>query len=104
MVGELLISKMNPFAMKIYMDALYYNMDSMKWQIKKGALMLLGCFAKHQSWFVKFNLPNMILRLIDMTSDIKIQTRQCFNELCSVIDNVDITKIIPTVIMKNQKN
>ena len=104
MVGELLISKMNPFAMKKYMDALYYNMDSMKWQIKKGALMLLGCFAKHQSWFVKFNLPNMILPLIDMTSDIKIQTRQCFNELCSVIDNVDITKIIPTVIMKNQRN
>ena len=101
-VGELLIEKMNPFAMKIYMDALYENMNSMKWQIKKGALMLLGCFAKHQTSIVKFNLPNMILRLIDMSSDIKtdvkIQTRQCFNELCSVIDNVDITKIIPTVI------
>lgn len=101
-VGELLIEKMNPFAMKIYMNALYENMNSMKWQIKKGALMLLGCFAKHQASIVKFNLPNMILRLIDMTSDIKtdvkIQTRQCFNELCSVIDNVDIIKIIPTVI------
>ena len=101
-VSELLIEKMNPFAMKIYMDALYENMNSMKWQIKKGALMLLGCFAKHQTSIVKFNLPNMILRLIDMSSDVKtdvkIQTRQCFNELCSIIDNVDITKIIPTVI------
>ena len=43
---------------------------------------------------VKFNLPNMILRLIDMASDIKRdvqeQTRLCFTELSGVIDNVDI--------------
>ena len=69
-IGELIIQKMNPFSMKIYMDVLYENMNSMKWQVKKGALMLLGLFAKHQK-VVKFNLPNMILRLIDMASDVK---------------------------------
>jgi elongation factor 3 len=101
-IGELIIQKMNPFSMKIYMDVLYENMNSMKWQVKKGALMLLGLFAKHQKEVVKFNLPNMILRLIDMASDVKRdvqeQTRVCFNELCGVIDNVDIIKIIPDVI------
>ena len=70
-IGELIIQKMNPFSMKIYMDVLYENMNSMKWQVKKGALMLLGLFAKHQKEVVKFNLPNMILRLIDMASDVK---------------------------------
>jgi len=101
-IGELIIQKMNPFSMRIYMDVLYENMNFMKWQVKKGALMLLGLFAKHQTEVVKFNLPNMILRLIDMTSDVKRdvqdQTRVCFNELCGVIDNVDIIKIIPDVI------
>lgn len=101
-IGELIIQKMNPFSMKLYMEVLYENMKSMKWQVKKGALVLLGLFAKHQQEIVKFNLPNMILRLIDMASDVKKdvqeQTRVCFNELCGVIDNVDIIKIIPDVI------
>ena len=63
---------------------------------------MLGLFGKHQKEVVQYNLPDMILRLIDMASDIKPdvkkQTRTCFEELCSVIDNVDITKIIPDVI------
>ena len=88
--------------MKIYMDVLYEGMTSMKWQIKKGSLVFLGLFAKHQKEVVKYNLPNMILRLIDMTSDVKehvkSQTRLCFEELCSVIDNIDIVGIIPNVI------
>ena len=101
-IGELIIKKMNPFAMKLYMNALYEHFTSMKWQIKKGALILLGYFAFHQKEVVKFNLPNMILRLIDMASDVKedvkLQTRHCFGELCTVIDNVDIIQIKPDVI------
>ena len=97
-IGELIIKKMNPFAMKLYMNALYEHFTSMKWQIKKGALILLGYFAFHQKEVVKFNLPNMILRLIDMASDVKedvkLQTRHCFGELCTVIDNVDIIQYL----------
>ena len=101
-VGELIISKMNPHAMKLYMDVIYNSFTSMKWVIKKAALILLGSFAKHQQKVVQYNLPNMILRLIDMASDVKkdvtVQTRVCFEELCTVIDNVDIVKIIPSII------
>lgn len=101
-VGEQVIKQMNPFAMKQYMDILYDHFASMKWQIKKGSLILLGSFAKHQSNIVKFNLPDMILRVIDMAGDVKpevkAQANKCFEELCSVIDNVDIIKIIPDVI------
>ena len=100
--GNLIIEKMNAFSMKIYMDILYDGMKSIKWQIKKGSLVLLGLFAKHQKQVVQYNLPNMILQLIDMTSDVKdqvkTQTRICFEELCSVIDNIDIVGIIPDVI------
>ncbi len=35
--GEAIISKMNPFAMKVYMNILYNELESLKWQIKKGA-------------------------------------------------------------------
>ena len=101
-IGNKIIEKMNVFSMKIYMDVLYENFKSLKWQIKKGSLVLLGLFAKHQKEVVQYNLPSMILKLIDMASDIKMdvkkQTRSCFEELCSVIDNVDIIKIIPDVI------
>lgn len=101
-IGEMIISKMNPHAMKMYMDIIYESFSSMKWVIKKAALILLGSFAKHQKTVVQYNLPNMILRLIDMTSDIRkevtAQTRVCFEELCTVIDNVDIIKIIPAII------
>ena len=100
--GEVIISKMNPFAMKAYMNILYEGLTSLKWQIKKASLILLGSLAKHQKEIVKYNLPNMILKLITMVSDVKKdvkeQTKICFEELCSVIDNVDIIKIIPSVI------
>ena len=99
---NLIIEKMNVFSMKIYMNMLYENFKSLKWQVKKGALVLLGLFGKHQKEVVQHNLPDMILKLIDMASDIKPevkkQTRVCFEELCAVIDNVDIIKIIPDVI------
>lgn len=100
--GEIIISKMNPFAMKTYMNILYNGLDSLKWQVKKASLILLGSLAKHQKEIVKFNLPNMILKLIssagDIKKEVKEQSRICFEELCSVIDNVDIIKIIPNVI------
>ena len=74
--------KMNPFAMKAYLSILYEGLSSLKWQIKKASLVLLGSFAKHQKEIVKFNLPNMILKLIDSASDVKKdvkdQTKICF--------------------------
>ena len=36
-IGGLIIQKMNPFSMKIYMEVLYENMNSIKWQVKKGS-------------------------------------------------------------------
>ena len=100
--GEVIISKMNPFAMKAYMNILYEGLDSLKWQVKKASLILLGSLAKHQKEIVKFNLPNMILRLIssagDVKKEVKEQTKICFEELCSIIDNVDIVNIIPNII------
>merc|ERR1711965_365943 len=74
--GEVIISKMNPFAMKAYMNILYEGLTSLKWQIKKASLILLGSLAKHQKEIVKYNLPNMILKLITMASDVKKDVKE----------------------------
>lgn len=99
--GEAIIKKMNAHSMRICMNILYEAMNSMKWQTKKGALVLLGSLGALQPEVVNSNIPSMILKLIDMASDVKKdvkkQTEACFAELTSVIDNVDIVPIIPKI-------
>ncbi len=101
-ICELILQKMNVYAMPMYKQTIYNSFASLKWQIKVGALSVLGKFAKYQSDVVKQHLPDMILNLIQMSSEVKPQVKQqtkvCFQELCSVIDNVDILKIIPITI------
>ena len=101
-ICEFILKKMNVYAMPVYKETIYNSFASLKWQIKVGALSVLGKFAKYQSDVVKQHLPDMILNLIQMSSEVKPQVKQqtkiCFQELCSVIDNVDILKIIPVTI------
>lgn len=100
--GEAIMTKMNAHSMQLCVKLLFEAMTSMKWQTKKGALVLLGSLATLQPEVVEMNIAQMILKLIDMASDVKKdvkeQTRICFGELCSVITNVDIIPIIPSVI------
>jgi len=74
----------------------------MKWQTKKGALVLIGALASHHSTVVQRNLPEMILKLIEVAADVKKevkdQTRQAFLEICSTITNADIVPIIPKIV------
>eukprot|EP01041_Mallomonas_annulata_P007609 gene7609-15590_t len=100
--GNAVLHKMCPHSMQMVQELLYESMGSMKWQTKKGALVLLGNFAQHHPEVVRMNLPSMILKLIDMASDVKKEvkeaTRATFTELCGTISNVDIIPIIPRVI------
>ena len=97
-----LIKKVNSHSIRFFIPMLYQRFQSLKWQTKKGALMLLGSFSEIRKEIVQRNLPSMILELISMTSDVKKevkeQVRICFEQLCSVIDNVDVIQIIPDVI------
>ena len=83
--GNAVLHKMCPHSMKMVQELLYESMGSMKWQTKKGALVLLGSLAKHHPVVVTKNLPSMILKLIDMASDVKKEvkdaTRAAFTEL-----------------------
>ena len=78
------------------LDILFNSLKSLKWQTKCGALTILCLFKNLDKNVVQQNLPKIILKLIDTANDIKrevkAQTRQCFEDLCSVIDNVDIIK------------
>ena len=100
--GDAILHKMCPHSMKMVKELLYESMGAMKWQTKKGALVLLGALAHHHPKVVSVNLPAMILKLIEMSSDVKKevkdQTRAAFTELCGTITNVDIIPIIPRVI------
>eukprot|EP01042_Synura_sphagnicola_P004760 gene4760-6052_t len=100
--GNAILHKMCPHSMKLVKDSLYESMSAMKWQTKKGALVLLGALAQHHPKVVTVNLPDMILKLIEMAADVKKevkdQVRASFTELCGTITNVDIIPIIPRVV------
>jgi elongation factor 3 len=100
--GSAILSKSNAHSIRWVTSVLYDGFTSMKWQTKKGALVLLGSLATIHPVVVQRNLPEMILKLIEIAADVKKevkeQTKICFTELCSTITNVDIIPIIPPVI------
>lgn len=99
--GNAVLHKSNAHSIRIITNLLYESFLSMKWQTKKGALVLLGALASHHPAVVQQNLPEMILKLIEIASDVKKevkeQTRVAFQEICSTITNVDIIPIIDKI-------
>ncbi len=100
--ATIIIRKMNVHSIKIVLNILFKSFESLKWQTKCGALAILGMFKDLKKDVVQQNIPIIILKLIDLTSDIKRdvkeQTKECFINICSVIDNIDIINIIPDII------
>lgn len=100
--GNAILAKSNGHSIRIVTTVLYESFSSMKWQTKKGALVLLGSLATIHPVVVQRNLPEMILKLIEIAADVKKevkdQTKIAFTEICSTITNVDIIPIIPDVI------
>jgi len=101
--GNAILHKSSANSIRTVTSLIYEAFTSMKWQTKKGALVLLGALASHHPVVVQRNLPEMILKLIDMSSDVKKEVKeQCkiaFTELCGTIQNVDVIPIIPKVII-----
>ena len=108
LAGTAVTKKMNAHSMKLVLNLLYESLESMKWQTKKGALVLLGSLGAIHESVVQANLPAIILKLIAMASDVKKevkeQTRQAFTEICATITNVDIIPIIPRGKFRNPFN
>ena len=57
------MKKMNAHSMLIALDMLFDSLESMKWQTKVGALVLLGSLGALHEQVVQMNLPKIILRL-----------------------------------------
>ena len=99
--GNAILHKSNDHSVRTITSILYESFNSMKWQTKKGALVLIGALAAHHPTVVQRNLPEMMLKLIEIAADVKKevkdQTRQAFAEICSTITNVDIVPIIAKV-------
>ena len=100
--SKLIIRHMNTQSIPVLLNLLFQSFTSMKWQTKCGALTVLGLLKHLDKQIVQQHIPTIILRLIDMASDVKRevknQTRICFEDITSVIENVDILTIIPSVI------
>jgi len=99
--GNAILKKSNAHSVRVITTVLYESFTSMKWQTKKGALVLFGELATFHPVVVQRNLPEMILKLIEMSSDVKKevkeQTRIAFEKICATITNVDIIPIIGKV-------
>jgi elongation factor 3 len=100
--GNAILHKSNAHSVRIVTSILYESFSSMKWQTKVGALNLLGALGSHHPVVVQRNLPEMILKLIDIAADVKKevkeQCRTAFTQICATITNVDIIPIIARVI------
>jgi len=100
--GMAVLAKSNSHSIRLITTILYESFTSMKWQTKKGALVLLGALASLYPVVVQRNLPEMILKLIEIAADVKKEVKDqvkiAFTEICSTITNVDIVPIIPAVV------
>lgn len=100
--GNAILHKSNSHSVRIITSVLYESFTSMKWQTKVGALVLVGALAIHHPVVVQRNLPEMILKLIEIAADVKKevkeQTKTAFTQICGTITNVDIIPIISRVI------
>lgn len=100
--GSAILKKSNAHSIRLITAKLYEAFSSLKWQTKKGALVLVGALAEHHPVVVQRNLPEMILNLIliasDIKKDVKDQCRVTFTQICTTITNVDIIPIIAKVI------
>ena len=100
--SKIIIDNINIYSINVILELLFTSLESMKWQTKCGALTVLGLLKNLDNEVVRQNIPEILLKLIEMASDVKKEVKQqtkiCFEEICSVIDNVDIVKIIPNII------
>ena len=100
LAGERIIQKSNPYAFTKIAPFLFAGFTSMKWQIRQFSLQLMSAYARHHPTIVSQNMPEIINQLITISQDPKVKqcVIECFQNVCSTIENVDIKHLIPIVI------
>eukprot|EP00608_Synchroma_pusillum_P012714 CAMPEP_0198419596 /NCGR_PEP_ID=MMETSP1452-20131203/317_1 /TAXON_ID=1181717 /ORGANISM="Synchroma pusillum, Strain CCMP3072" /LENGTH=1042 /DNA_ID=CAMNT_0044139729 /DNA_START=1 /DNA_END=3129 /DNA_ORIENTATION=- len=100
--GRALVTLVSPYALKLVVPMLFESMNHIKWQAKRGAIVLLGALASSHPEQFKRVLPEVVEKLIEMCQDLKKQVKDaaltCFAECAAVIGNIDIEPIIPDII------
>ena len=101
-LGDLMIQKINPYCFEKIAEPIFMGLKSMKWQVKQFSLLLLSKFSQYYPVVTAQNMPEIVLKLISITTDpkkeIKTQLLTTFNDVCNTIENVDVKHLIPTVI------
>ena len=99
---DLIIKKINPYCIDIVSKYIFEGFVSIKWQVKRIALIMLAKMAEYHPTVTAQNMPEIINKLIEISSDpkkeIKQQVNATFLAVGNTIENVDIKHLIPIII------
>jgi elongation factor 3 len=97
-----ILDKINPCAFELISKHLYNSFESLKFQVKIGALEIICCIVDKYPKIISFNLPMIIEKLISVSNDlkkeVKLQVNTTLIKVCSTIDNVDVKDLIAYII------
>ncbi|KAI9002518.1 armadillo-type protein [Hyaloraphidium curvatum] len=101
--AEAIAAGVNSSATKMVLPILYQSMDySQKWQVKEGALRILGQLASVAPKQMTAAVPDIIPLVSDCMWDTKAEVKKAafkaMNDVCALISNKDIEKFIPALI------
>jgi elongation factor 3 len=96
------VKKINPYAFEFVFQEISSVFSSVKFASKILALKMICKYAELHPQVVSSNLYLIVEALIQLSSDIKkevkVAVKNCWEAICSTIENVDIQPIIPDMI------
>jgi elongation factor 3 len=99
--ADAIVQKINPYCFSKLSPILFDGLKSMKWQVKVFSLVIISKFAQYHPIIVAQNMPDIITNLISIATDpkkeVKTQLTLTLQTVCSTIENVDITSLIPII-------
>ena len=99
------MSALNPVAVDAMLELLFVQFQEHRWQTKLAAVRMFAALAKSSPKAVTFNLPKIVVKLMEVSQDPKPQIKEtavvALKSCCQVIDNPDVIPVIDSVISAN---
>jgi elongation factor 3 len=103
--GTAIMEALNPVAVDAMLNLLFVQFEEHRWQTKLAAVRMFAALAKSSPKAVTFNLPKIVVKLMEVSQDPKPQIKEtavvALKSCCQVIDNPDVIPVIDSVISAN---
>jgi hypothetical protein len=73
---DIIIKKINPHCIDKLLPPIFHALTSIKWQVKRTALVTMAKFADYHPVVTAQNMPQFINKLIEISSDPKKEIKQ----------------------------